>query len=69
MQNVDRLINENSIKRLTAILNGVDIDRNKYGYNYGYGYGYGQGYGSGGYYEERGGRRNKGLLSTMLGKG
>lgn len=56
VQNVDRLINENNIKRLTSILNGVDIDRNKYGYNYGYGYGYGYGSGygySGGYYEER----------------
>ena len=72
VQNVDRLINENSIKRLTAILNGVDIDRNKYGYNYGYGYGYAYGYGQGyggGYYEERGARLNKGLLSTMFGKG
>ncbi|HNU57680.1 MAG TPA: polysaccharide biosynthesis tyrosine autokinase, partial [Flavobacteriales bacterium] len=34
VQNVDRLINENNIRRLSTILNGVDIDRNKYGYNY-----------------------------------
>ena len=69
VQNVDRLINENSIKRLTCILNGVDIDRNKYGYNYGYGYGYGygQGYGSG-YYEERAGKRKGGMLGFLFGK-
>lgn len=58
VQNVDRLINENKITRLSTILNGVDIDRNKYGYNYGYGYGYGYGQGYGyGYYEERNDRK------------
>ncbi|MDX9750272.1 MAG: polysaccharide biosynthesis tyrosine autokinase [Flavobacteriales bacterium] len=66
IQNVDRLINENDITKLSCILNGVDIDRSKYGYNYGYGYGYGygQGYG-GGYYEEQPAR---GLWATLLGK-
>ncbi|MBK9287234.1 MAG: CpsD/CapB family tyrosine-protein kinase [Flavobacteriales bacterium] len=32
VHNVDRLINENRIRKLSAVLNGVDIDRNKYGY-------------------------------------
>ncbi len=66
IQNVDRLINENNITRLSCILNGVDIDRSKYGYNYGYGYGYGygQGYG-GGYYEDKPGG---GLWATLIGK-
>ena len=55
VQNVDRLINENGIQKLSVILNGVDVERNKYGsyYGYGYGYGYGYAYGSGygyGYY-------------------
>ncbi len=51
VHNVDRLINESHITKLCAVLNGVDMDRNKYGYTYGYGYGYG--YGSGyGYYDE-----------------
>jgi tyrosine-protein kinase Etk/Wzc len=68
VQNVDRLINENNIKRLTCILNGVDIDRNKYGYNYGYGYGYGYGY-TGGYYEERTRKGKGGAFGWLLGKG
>jgi capsular exopolysaccharide synthesis family protein len=50
VQNVDRLINENGIKKMSVILNSVDVERNKYGYYYGYGYGYGYGYAySGGY--------------------
>jgi Mrp family chromosome partitioning ATPase len=51
VQNVDRLINENGIKKLSVILNSVDVDRNKYGYYYGSGYGYGYGYGYGGGYD------------------
>ncbi|NND94092.1 MAG: polysaccharide biosynthesis tyrosine autokinase [Flavobacteriales bacterium] len=51
VQNVDRLINENGIKKLSVILNGVDVERNRYGsyYGYGYGYAYGSGYGYGYY--------------------
>lgn len=68
VQNVDRLMNENSIKRLTAVLNGVDIDRNKYGYNYGYGYGYGYGSGyGGGYYEERASKGRSGIFGFLFG--
>jgi tyrosine-protein kinase Etk/Wzc len=48
-QNVDRLINESGIKKLSVILNGVDIERGSKGYGYGYGYGYSQGYN---YYDE-----------------
>jgi len=51
IQNVDRLFNEVNIKKLSVILNGVDIERKSYGYNYGYGYGYGYGHGYG-YYDE-----------------
>ncbi len=68
VQNVDRLINENQITKLCAVLNGVDVDRNKYGYayGYGYGYGYGTGYGSGyGYYEERN-RQHPGLFGRLF---
>jgi capsular exopolysaccharide synthesis family protein len=51
IQNVDRLYNEGSIHKLCIILNGIDIERQSYGYNYGYGYGYG--YGSNyGYYDD-----------------
>ena len=58
IQNVDRIINENNVPKLSVILNSVDIENRGYGYNYGYGYGYGYGYdyGSsstyGGYYTE-----------------
>jgi capsular exopolysaccharide synthesis family protein len=52
-QIIDRLRNENNIKHLSIVLNGVDIRKNIYGYNYGYGYGYGYGYTYGsGYYGE-----------------
>ena len=44
IQNVDRIINENNVPNLSAILNNVDIENRGYGYNYGYGYGYGYGY-------------------------
>jgi tyrosine-protein kinase Etk/Wzc len=53
IQNVDRLFNENSLNRLSIILNGVDVSKNSYGYNYGYGYGYGYTYSTyGGYYDD-----------------
>jgi tyrosine-protein kinase Etk/Wzc len=51
IQKLDSLYNEMNIKKLSVILNGVDVERKNYGYNYGYGYGYGYGQGYG-YYEE-----------------
>lgn len=51
-QILDKLKNENNIKKLSVVLNDVDISKKIYGYSYGYGYGYG-GYGYGnGYYTE-----------------
>jgi hypothetical protein len=63
IQNVDRLNNESKISRLSVILNGVDLERNRYAYNYGYGYSYGYGYGAGasGYYDEAP-KRKKGFF-------
>ncbi len=58
IQNVDRLHNENNIKKISIVLNGVDVDRKSYGYNYGYGYGYGYGQGYG-YYEDRANKPKK----------
>jgi capsular exopolysaccharide synthesis family protein len=52
IQILDRLQNESKVKHLSVVLNGVDINRNTYGYNYGYGYGYGYG-NKYGYYEEK----------------
>ncbi len=59
IHNINKLINESKIEKLSLILNGVDLARLKYGYgynytySYGYGYGYGYTYGYGyGYYEE-----------------
>ncbi len=51
IKNVDRLINESYIRKLSVVLNGIDTE-SKYGYgsyDYGYGYGYAYGYG---YYDE-----------------
>lgn len=64
VQNVDRLTNENRIARLSVILNGVDLERNKYAYSYGYGYGYGYSYDSNGYYEE--GNKKKGFFKRWF---
>jgi tyrosine-protein kinase Etk/Wzc len=59
--NVNRVFKENKIKNLSVILNGVDLEGNKYrrygsgyGSKYGYGYGYGYGYVNTGnsYYQE-----------------
>ena len=58
VNNLDRLILDNGIKKLSIILNGVEMGKgsygNGYGYGYSYGYGYGGGYGygyGGGYYD------------------
>jgi capsular exopolysaccharide synthesis family protein len=59
IQNVDRLFNETNIKKLSVLLNGVDIDRKNYGYNYGYGYGYGYGTSYGYYDEDKGQKKSK----------
>lgn len=55
IQNADRLINENNIRKLAVILNGIDLQRSRYTNSYGYGYGYGYGYRasySDGYYSD-----------------
>jgi capsular exopolysaccharide synthesis family protein len=45
---VDRLYLESHLEKLSIVLNGVDFNRQSYGYGY---YGYGHIYGQGGYYE------------------
>lgn len=67
IHNLDRLINENKIKHLSVILNGVDIDRSAYGYNYGYGYGYGYGYSSD-YYNDMEKSKKKTLKERIFGE-
>lgn len=59
IHNINKLMDENKVSKLSLILNGIDLARLKYGYgynytySYGYGYGYGYTYGYGyGYYEE-----------------
>jgi tyrosine-protein kinase Etk/Wzc len=47
VHNVDRLIVDNGIKKLSIILNAVEQNSGSYGYS-----GYGGGYGYGGYYED-----------------
>ncbi len=51
IQNVNRLYSENSISRLSIVLNGVDKNYSSYGYEKGHAYGYYGGYGYG-YYED-----------------
>lgn len=47
MNNVNRVVIDNKITRLSVVLNGMGQGASGYSYNYGYGYGYG--YGGGGY--------------------
>ncbi len=69
VQNVDRLFNENGIKKISIILNGVDIQRKTYGYNYGYGYGYGYGQGYGyGYYDDVNHQEKRSLIKKVFQK-
>jgi len=65
--NLDRLINESKIQKLSVILNGAD-SKNGYGYgsNYGYGYGYTYGYG---YYVEESEIKKKSFFQKLFGKG
>jgi capsular exopolysaccharide synthesis family protein len=44
VQNVEKLIKENKLNKLSIVLNGVDSKRNEYTNKYGYGYGYGINY-------------------------
>lgn len=67
-QIIDRLRNQNNIKHLSIVLNGVDIKKNIYGYNYGYGYGYGYGYTYGsGYYGDDFEKKSKNFLKKKNG--
>ena len=51
IQNVNRLVSESAINRLSIVLNAVDREYSSYGYDKGYAYGYYGGYGYG-YYED-----------------
>ena len=52
VNNVDRLMLDNGINKLSVILNAVEHGISGYGGGYGYGYGGGYGYGYGGYCED-----------------
>ena len=58
IENIDKLMIENKIKKLSVILNGFNTKAAGYGYGgkYSYGYGYGYGYG---YYEENEDNRSR----------
>lgn len=62
VNNVERLILDNNINKLSIILNGVDSSTKSYGGGYGIGYG---GYGYGGYYEDEPAPQ-KGFLNKIL---
>lgn len=41
---MDHLYNSGKYRRMSVVLNGVDLESRRYGYSYGYGYAYGYGY-------------------------
>tara|TARA_R110002049_G_scaffold3502_11_gene26265 strand:+ start:3913 stop:6336 length:2424 start_codon:yes stop_codon:yes gene_type:complete len=61
--NIDKLIIDNKISKLSVILNGFNAKATGYGYGGQYGYGYGNGYG---YYEENEDKKSK--LKTLFKK-
>lgn len=79
INNINHLLNEKDIKKISIILNGLDTKNFSYGYGYGYGsgygYGYGYGYGSGygygkygsGYYDDEPKKEKLSLMKRVLG--
>jgi tyrosine-protein kinase Etk/Wzc len=53
IQNVNRLISESHIQKLSIVLNAVDKEYSSYGYDKGYSYGYYYGAAGYGYYEDQ----------------
>ncbi len=49
LHNINHLINDKNIKKLSVVLNGAEMYTSKYGYGYGYGYGNNYGY----YYHDK----------------
>lgn len=50
LNNVNRLVTDNKINRLSVVINSMGSGASGYSYSYGYNYGYGYGYGYGGAY-------------------
>lgn len=71
IQNVNRMITENHIRKLSVVLNAVDKEYSSYGYDKGYSYGYYYGgYGSGyGYYDEQSFLAKKGFWRRLFSLG
>lgn len=73
--NVNRIFAENKIKNLTVVLNGMDLNRPRYGgygrgygYTYGYGYGYGSSSNGSGYYADDEEDDRKGFMRNLRKK-
>lgn len=64
--NVDRLIRDNGISKLSVILNSVNFKDRLYGYGNNYGYGYGYGRGGYGYYTD--GDENETIKEKIIKK-
>ncbi len=71
LYNLNHLLIEKHIKDLSVVVNGIDIEKSRYGgYNYGYGYGYG--YGNSeyhtDYYDESKTMKKKGFISKIISR-
>lgn len=71
IQNVNRLIAESHITKLSVVLNAVDREYSSYGYSKGYSYGYYYGgYGAGyGYYDDQGNKTRRTIWQKLFGTG
>lgn len=72
IQNINKLIDESKVSKLSVVLNGMESTKAKYGYGYGNNYGYGYGsYGYGGYgygYYEEDAKVKTSFLKSLFSK-
>ncbi len=71
LYNLNHLHQEKNIKNLSVVLNGIDIEKSRYG-GYYYGYGYGYGYGNTDYhqdyYDESAKKKKKSFLGKIISR-
>jgi capsular exopolysaccharide synthesis family protein len=70
IQNINRMISENHVGKLSVVLNAVDKEYSSYGYDKGFSYGYYYGgYGAGhGYYDDQHAMERKGIWQRLISR-
>ena len=67
LYNLNHLLLEKHIENLSVVVNGIDIEKSRYGgYNYGYGYGYGNSKYHTDYYDESITKKKKNIFTKII---